>query len=337
MRHLPKLVICQTNNMSMDPSPFFDAIHSSALLYFKLHCSRAAKLILTNQDILMTKFLSCCALCVYLVSAAPRDVAEILALPESRIDLGKACFILSQDAYPELNIAEGLSRLDQIARSTQKIFESFPDSISLAKRRINALSLELFTPGIWNQVDDTAHAIFTYDSLISQSESQNALFLPYALAQQKGTYTLLTTLWYVIADRLKWPVSAIRLPYQQLLIRYADKEHLNIDLSNLGASFADSAYAKFLNITPEALRNGIYMRPLKKKEFLAAMLCSSAFYAAEMLKDADLAIAYFKLAIKCDRRNAEALAGFGIVTKNPSLVKKARDLGLVAGQKKTAP
>jgi len=285
----------------------------------------------------MSKIFLCLMLCVSLLLATPRDAAKVLSQPDSKIDLARACLILAKDAYPDFNIDAAITQIDILARNTQNLVELLPDTMPLARKRISALNTTLFVPGAWNRVDSTTSSIYVFDSTIGESQDQKAMFLPYLLKEGRGTYPMLAALWYAIADRLNWPVAIVQMPYLQRYIKYMDKVGINVDPSVLGRSVDDTTYVRLYGLTPTALRSQIYMRLLTKKEFLSSVLCSSAYYSAAVLGDDGAAAAYFKLAIRYDARNAEALAGLGLLTKNSDLVRKAQMLGLIAGKKKASP
>lgn len=247
--------------------------------------------------------------------------------PEKEIDVGRAVLILSKDAFPEIDVEQGCRLFDNMARGVQAVINGSKDDVSVAHKRIGALNTFLYRPGPWNQAGPNKNMVFTYDQSSVETIQPKALFVPHMIYEQKGTCSTIPTLWYIIADRLGWPVNVIRGP-GHLWVRYKDEKQGNIEATANGGFIPDSQYIKDMRIPKEAIRKGVYMKPLSKKEFLTTLMVNNAFYNVLVQKDSAMAIEYLKIAVKYDNRNAEALSSLGLLTRNKEMVEEAKDLGL---------
>lgn len=266
-------------------------------------------------------FLACTAF------ASPEEIRKIMEKPEKEIDLGRAVLILSRDAFPEIDIEQGCNLFDNMARGVEAIMRESKDNVSLSRKRIGALNTFLYRPGPWNQSSPNKYMVYEYDEKSVEKLQPKALFIPHMLYERKGTCSTMPTLWYIIADRLGWPVNAIRAP-GHIFVRYRGEELGNIEATADGGFIPDSLYIKDMCIGKTALRRKIYMEPLSKKEFLAMLLVNNAFYNVYGVKDTAQAVEYLKIAVGYDKRNAEALANLGIITGDMSLHEKAKEMGM---------
>jgi|AGTN01.1.fsa_nt_gi hypothetical protein len=256
-------------------------------------------------------------------------VEQELIKTEKNIDIGYLCLLLSKDAFPELDIQKTLYLFDGMARNVAIICETSKDKMSLPDKRIGSMNTFLFRPGPWNAFGPKDNMVFSYDEKSDKVMQPKALFIPYMLESKKGTCSTMPTLWYIIADRLGWPINAVRGP-GHIWVKYHDIVQGNIEATPNGGYIPDSQYIQDMQISANALKNKIYMQPLSKKQFISTMLVNNAYYSMNVLKDTVKTESYLKLAIKLDTLNTEALRGLGVLTRNSTLVKKAVKLGLTS-------
>ncbi len=217
-----------------------------------------------------------------------QTIEEILALPDDKIDLGIACLVMAKDAYPELDINAFDKALDYMAARVKSLIKGKTDPI----QRIGMMNTYLYRPGWWN--DKITFAYDREDLLATKKESW---FLNGCLATKKGSCATMPMLYLVLADRLGWPIKAVLAP-QHYFCRYMGIEDGNIEATSTGGFSPDSAYIKDLKIPELAIKNGVYMRPLSKKEYLAALLENNARYFCKYKDDYPTAIRYLELSIK---------------------------------------
>jgi regulator of sirC expression with transglutaminase-like and TPR domain len=267
-------------------------------------------------------------ICIGWSRAAPVDeIRSLLEQPEEQVDIGQAVLILSKDAFPDVDIGQGTRLFDGMARAVQKIVASSQDTTPLPVKRIGTVNTFLFRQGPWNQTGPDRHTVFQYDEASVDTVNPKALFVPHTIYECKGTCSTLPTLWYVIADRLGWPVSIVRGP-GHLFVKYRGEVFGNIEATANGGFIPDSQHTNDMRIGSEALRLGTYMRPLSRKEFVSTLLVNNAYYSATVATDSSTARAYLQLAVAHDSTNAEALRGLGLLTHDPAMLARARSLGL---------
>jgi hypothetical protein len=254
-------------------------------------------------------------------------VEKELEKAENQIDIGYLCLLLSKDAFPDVDIEHILLLFDGMAKNVNIICETSKDNISLTDKRIGSLNTFLFRPGPWNAFGPKDNKVFSYDEKSDDIMIPKALFLPYMLETIKGTCSTMPTLWYILADRLGWPVNAVRGP-GHIWVKYRGIIQDNIEVTSNGGYIADSQYIRDMQISTIALKNEIYLKPLSKKQFISTILVNNAYYCTEEIKDTILAADYLNYSIKFDSTNAEAIHSLGLLKKDQAMIKKAIDLGL---------
>ena len=259
--------------------------------------------------------------------AGPEEIEKILQQPENKIDVGEACLVLSKDAYPDIDIKQCLFVFDNMTKGVEEIIAYSKDKMSLPDKRIGAMNTFLFRPGPWNAIGRGKNMVFKYDDEHVDKLLPQSFFLPYMLFEHKGTCATMPTLWYILADRLKWPVNAVRGP-MHVWVRYRGIKEGNIETTSNCGYIPDSQYCKDFRIGKKAVQNGIYLAPLTRKNFISTLLVNNAYYSTNVLRDTGRAIRYLKIAVKYDAKNMEALSGLGILIKDNSLIRKALSLGL---------
>lgn len=105
----------------------------------------------------------------------------------------------------------------------------------------------------------------------------------------------------VLADKLDWPIKAVRNP-KHVFCRYIDRnlEMNNIEATCGGGYVSNERYISDSQISKKAIKNGVYLRTLSKKEYIASMLLTCARYCYENNKNIQKAIYYTGLAVYHD-------------------------------------
>jgi hypothetical protein len=117
----------------------------------------------------------------------------------------------------------------------------------------------------------------------------------------------------VLADRLGWPIQAVRSP-KHFFIRYMDESlnEKNIEATCGGAFIPDQRYILDVDIPEKAIKNGVYMRALSKKEYIASLLLSNARYFYERESNLKKAMNYLHLAVSIDSTFSSGFWNLGI-------------------------
>lgn len=231
------------------------------------------------------------------------SVEEVLRLPEDEIDLGISFLIMAKEAYPELNIEVFDHVLDFMAGRIHTLMQGVTDPLG----RIAMMNTYLYMPGWWN---DTL--TFTYDLDDLEAVKTKNQFLNGYLASREGSCVTMPMLHIVLAERLGWPIQAVRSP-KHIFCRYVDEnlKKNNIEATCGGGYIPNHRYISDTDIPDEAIRNGVYLRTLSKKEYLASMLLNNARFHHVEKNDLKKSIYYTSLAISIDSTLSPAFWNMG--------------------------
>lgn len=221
-----------------------------------------------------------------------QTIEEILALPENEIDLGLACLVLAKDAYPNINIPFFDYALDYMVNRLNALMQGNTDP----EARISMMNTYLYRAGWWND-----SLTFTYDLDDLEAKNKENQFLNAYLATKKGSCVTMPMLYLVLADRLDWPIGAVLSP-KHFSCRYIDDKlkQNNIEATLGGGYLSDKRYISDAAIPQKAIKNGVYLRTLSKKEYLAALLLNNARHFHEREDSLAKAIYYTQFAISLD-------------------------------------
>lgn len=252
------------------------------------------------------------AFCLYVnvyfaqVQYTGQSIEEILKLPDKEINLGIATLVLAKEFYPNINIDYFLQIIDYMAERFNYYFGHYKD----ADDRIAALNTYLYKKGYWND-----NIIFIYDDRDLQVTKLENKFINGYLATKKGSCITMPMLYVILGERLHYPIRPVRSA-KHFFVRYEPEEiridfKQNIESTNGGGYISDKQYQEDVFIPDKAIRNGVYLRTLSKKEYLASLLLINA---NEYLKNGKIKKAkrYYKLAIKYDPTFSSAYMNYGM-------------------------
>jgi len=232
-----------------------------------------------------------------------QTIEQIISLPEDSIDLGIACLVLAKDAYPNLNVGFFDYAIDFMAKRIQLLNKDLTDP----EARIGLLNTYFFRPGWWND-----SITFTYDLDDLEATRKENQFLNGYIASKKGSCATMSMLYLVLADRLGWPIKAVRSG-KHVYCRYIQEgfKENNIEATCGGGYLADDDYVKQVGIPKKAIKNGVYLRTLTKKEYIATLLQNNVRYFRETKKDLDKSIYYCRLSLSIDSTLSTAYWNLG--------------------------
>ena len=198
-------------------------------------------------------------------------IEEILALPEEQIDVGLADLVLAKDFYPDLKIESFLHAFDYMADRFMYFFGQHTDP----DKRVRALNSFLYQKGEWND-----SITFGYDDEDLHARRLSNKFINGYIATKKGSCITLPMMYVILAGRLGFPIYAARLPYH-FFVRYVPEPTTpsfqeNIEATNGGSYVPNEEYKKTFRIPEKALKNGVYLRTLTKKQYVASLLLINA-------------------------------------------------------------
>lgn len=249
-------------------------------------------------------------LCHLLFSQAqyrPRTIEEILRLPNDRINVGEAALVLAKDFYPDLNVESFLLVFGYMADRFNYHFGHISDP----DQRVRAMNTYLYKKGFWND-----SITFSYDEEDFHTTKLSNKFINGYVTTRKGSCITLPMMYLILGERLGYPIYATRLPYH-FLVRYVPETPIrdfeeNIEATNGGGYTPDTRYRIDFNVPEKAIANGVYLRTLSKKQYVASLcLINGNEWAAR--RDLVKAKRYFALAMKYDSTFTEAHNNYGFI------------------------
>lgn len=222
------------------------------------------------------------------VDANLASVQALLALPEAKIDLARVKIVVDRMIDPRIDAAATLRQIDAMASEIRATL-----GVSASSRaKIEALRSFLYEPRSGNSP-------FQYDMADPNGRKiQNKLLATY-LATRRGNCISMPLLFIVLGQRLGIDVTAATAP-EHVFVKYRDETGAWFNLETTsGAGFtSDAWFQKNMPMTPQALANGVYMRPLSKRETVAEILVTlMEWHGQEGQDDVRLAVARMVLAL----------------------------------------
>jgi regulator of sirC expression with transglutaminase-like and TPR domain len=229
-------------------------------------------------------------------------VEEVAVTHEDSLDIGIACLTLAKEVYPELKVEAFSRALDYMADRILLLNKGNTDPVA----RLGLLNTYFFRPGWWND-----SIVFTYDLDDLDAARKNNRYLNGILASRKGSCMTLSMLYLAIADRLHWPIVPVRA-VKHVFCRYLAPgfDENNIEPTCGGGYLTNEQYIEQGGIPENAVKNGVYLRPLTKKEYIATLLSN---HALELLTGgkSEKAREYLELSISLDSTLSTAYWNLG--------------------------
>ena len=195
-------------------------------------------------------------------------IQNLMNQKEEKVNLAETAFALSKEIDPSVNTKLDLETINQIVKEVDKTAGTSNDPIV----RINTL----------NQVISRNMGLkYDFSDPTAQKSENNLLSL--TLRTRKGSCLTMPLLYLAVSNKLNWPIYPVIAP-NHLFLRYYSPpiRPINIEVTSGGGSFSDESYIQKLNIKSQAIKNGVFMRNISKKEMVAVLLqFNSEFYFKE--------------------------------------------------------
>ena len=236
------------------------------------------------------------------------SIREILKRSENQIDIGEAALVLAKDFYPNLNIPYFLEAFDYLAQRFEALMKTGDYSKPIDK--IKLLNTYLYKKGWWNDsisfsYDDEDYFLNGFHGIRKKSNK----FINGYIATKKGSCITMPMLYLIIAERINLPLYPVISP-KHFFVRYIPKDltetfEANIETTNGGSFLSDQTYIDDAGIPKRAIENGVYLKTLTKKEFIAALLAINGTRFADN-KNYKKAKSYLWLSLKYNKKLAMA-------------------------------
>lgn len=189
-------------------------------------------------------------------------IRALLAFPEDKVDLTKAKLTIDKLIDPTVDIVATTAQLDSMA---EQVRATFPKGAS-SRTKLEALRSFLYDAGPGKRP-------FAYDLSDPLGRTLRTKLLTTYLATRRGNCISMPILFILLGQRLGLDVTAATAPLH-VFVKYRDETGAWFNLETTsGAGFTSDAWIqKNMPMTPQALENGLYMRPLSKRETVSVML-----------------------------------------------------------------
>jgi regulator of sirC expression with transglutaminase-like and TPR domain len=218
-------------------------------------------------------------------------VRSLLQQPEDQIDLARAKLTIDRMVDPTIDIETNLAAINGMAATENRIIP--PGTTVFMK--MQTLRQFLYQPGPWN--NNTA---FQYDFDDPQGRKIENHLLSHYLETHKGQCVSMPILFLVLAQRIGLDASLALAPNHELvMLRGDDGQWMYLETTGTGAPTKLETYRRQMPLPQALLDQGIYMRPLTKKEAVASMveevlgLYDTTGRHEQLIAMADLLLSYF--------------------------------------------
>lgn len=228
------------------------------------------------------------------------QVRALLALPEEKVDLTRAKLTIDKMIDPTVDTTAAVAQLDAMAAQVKA---TLPKNAS-SRARVEALRSFLYAEGPGKRP-------FQYDLRDPIGRNiQNKLLTTY-LATRRGNCISMPILFILLGQRLGIDVTAATAP-EHVFVKYRDETGtwFNLETTSGAGITSDAWIQKNMPMTPQALANGLYMRPLSKRETLGVMLGTLMEWYRERGDSAAL-LTVAQLLLARDPKDAIAMLSIG--------------------------
>jgi regulator of sirC expression with transglutaminase-like and TPR domain len=196
-----------------------------------------------------------------------RGLRAIFEKPEAEIDLARTKLVVDKLIDPDVDIEATLSQLDAMARAVRA--SAGPQATPTKTAQV--LRAYLHDAGDWND-----HRPFKYDlEADPYGRTLAGAMLARYLATRKGNCVSMPTLFVVLAQKLGLNATFAMSP-QHFFVKFRDESGRwhNLETTTGGYPRRDALYQLDTPMTPSALKNGLYMRALSRKEAIVETMLS---------------------------------------------------------------
>jgi regulator of sirC expression with transglutaminase-like and TPR domain len=191
-------------------------------------------------------------------------VRALLTAPEKQIDFANAKLTIDKEVDPKIDVAIWLRRVDQMVQTIRSM--AGPNASTIQK--LAAVRRFIYEDGDWN-----GHRPFHYDLSDPLGTNIANKLLPTYIETRRGNCVSMPILFIILADRLGVHVTASTAPFH-VFVKFVDDatgKTYNLETTSGGYPARDAWYRQKMPMTDDAIRNGVYMKTLSRKETVAVM------------------------------------------------------------------
>lgn len=209
-------------------------------------------------------------------------VRTLLATPESKIDFARAKLTIDKLVDPQVDVASGLAQIDRMAEIVSKMAGTNAGPI----QKLGAVRRFIYVDGEWN-----GHRPFQYDLNDPLGQRLANKLLPIYIATRRGNCVSMPILFVIVADRLGVHATISTAPLH-VFAKYVDDRRgkvYNLETTSGGYPERDAWLRQNFPMTDEAVKNGVYLKTLSRREAVAVM--------AELLLEHDMQERHYRAVI----------------------------------------
>lgn len=242
-------------------------------------------------------------------------IQEILEQPESEIDMALAKLVIDKMADPSIDIHQQLKIIDSMVMDVKMMM---PPNAASSDKLLTIIKY-IYTPGEWNN-----QIVYSYNLDDPLGKNYKSKQLPTYLSTKKGNCVSMPTLLLIMGDKLGLDMHLVQVP-THLFVRFRASEtgqEYNIEATSAG-SVSNERFLKEYPITPLAVKNGVYLQNLNKKEAIAVWINQYATYISRK-GQVDQGMALADLSLRYDPQSVDAMLiiGSGHYKKLEAFMKK---------------
>jgi regulator of sirC expression with transglutaminase-like and TPR domain len=238
-------------------------------------------------------------------------IRAILEKPDKQIDLARTKLTIDRMIDPGIDIEANLKKLDAMAKQIRTYLP--PNSSQIQKMEI--LRDYVYKPGPWND-----NQPYRYDLDDPFGKNIRNKLLPTYLLTKRGNCVSMPFLFIILGEKIGLDLTASTVPLH-VFVKYRgdDGQFYNFEATS-GGPILDASLKRYHPMTEQALVNGLYLRPLTKKETVALMANTMMeFYGQEGLHEQRIALADLLLEYHPSQESAMLQKGhayYGIVKRD---------------------
>lgn len=192
----------------------------------------------------------------------------LLRNPDESLDLAKVKVTIDSLIDPSVNQSATLRTLDAMVATVKTL----PEFGSSSVQKLRALQRYIYESGGWN-----GNRPFKYDLEDPLgSKIENKLLTNY-ISARNGNCVTMPFLFVILGQRLGIDLTVASAP-KHILVKWKNDAGawINLEATSGGNPARDVWIRQQMPMTDEAITNGVYLRPLSKKETAALMVATLA-------------------------------------------------------------
>jgi regulator of sirC expression with transglutaminase-like and TPR domain len=215
---------------------------------------------------------------------AAETVAEVLTLPESEIDIGRAALLVAREDRPDLDVDAYLRRLDETAARLRRRLPEGTTAAEAVRQTVAVVQPRSRSGRRPSSRRRRRAAVFDLSVRASDMPAKGLppeIDLARILDGAEGNCLGLTLLYLAVAERAGLPLHGVSAP-EHFFVRYDDGiTRINVEPTRGGRTpVKDRAYIQSGRISRDSLDRGIHLRTESKRQVLASLLANRAGYRA---------------------------------------------------------